>query len=134
MGELTRYNRGLWNAFDSIFNEMDSFLTSPDEGAGQGLRIHVDESDEAYELKAEMPGLLEDQVNVNMENDLLSITAEYSEESSNSFRRGKYRRTFSLPNDVDTDNIKASMERGILKIELPKSERSKPRKIEISRE
>lgn len=90
----------------------------------------------------ELPGVPADHVDVNLEDNVLTVTGEKQEtreESEKDERRwhlserryGRFTRSFVLPREVDTDRIAASFENGILTVTIPKSERVKPRKIEI---
>lgn len=96
------------------------------------LNIDVDVQDDNYIIKAEVPGIKEDDVSIGFENGMVTIEAEYKEESDNVFRQGKYSRSFSL-RDVDADKAVASLKDGILTIMLPKSEAAKARKIQITK-
>lgn len=88
----------------------------------------------------EMPGVSTEDVDISVENDVLTIRGHREAEEERgedvSYRRherghGRFSRTIPLPFPVDADAVDASYEAGILRIELPRSERSKPRQIEI---
>jgi HSP20 family protein len=99
----------------------------------------VEEKDRIL-LTAELPGFQENDVEVQMEGGVLTIRGERkseSEKEGRTFHRmersyGQFVRSFTLPNNVDRDNIKAKFNNGLLEIELPKREEAKPRQIKIS--
>lgn len=94
------------------------------------LRVKINEEDDHYILRAEVPGLRREDISLNFEDGLVALKAEWKEEREDQLRSGAYQwsRAFS---DIDVDKAKAILENGILRVELPKSEKSKPRKIEI---
>ena len=96
------------------------------------------ETSDRYLLEIEMPGVREENVNVTVENDILSIHGRMSDAGSSAqkristeFEAGDYRRVFKLTDQIDRQGILASYKDGILRLELRKAEDSKPRKIEI---
>jgi HSP20 family protein len=99
----------------------------------------VEEKDRIL-LTAELPGFQENDVEVQMEGGVLTIRGERkseSEKEGRTFHRmersyGQFVRSFTLPNNVDRDNIKAKFNNGLLEIEMPKREEAKPRQIKIS--
>jgi len=98
--------------------------------------VNIKETDNAYEVELSAPGKKKDDFNIDVENELLTISAEFKSEN-NSEENGKYtrrefsyssfRRSFTLPETVKDDDIKASYEDGILKITLPKKEEALPK-------
>lgn len=99
----------------------------------------VEEKDRIL-LTAELPGFQEKDVEVQMEGGVLTIRGERkseAEKEGRTFHRmersyGQFVRSFTLPNNVDRENIKANFHNGLLEIELPKREEAKPRQIKIS--
>lgn len=94
------------------------------------------------QVTMELPGVPANQVDVNLEDNVLTITGEKRETREqvdgderrwhlSERRYGRFTRSFVLPREVDTDRIEAGFENGILTVRIPKSERIKPRKIEI---
>jgi HSP20 family protein len=90
-------------------------------------------------IKAELPGLKKEEVNVSVENNLLTISGErkFEEETGREnyhrieFTYGQFRRSFTLPQFVDTAKITAGFKEGILTLLLPKREEAKPKQIEV---
>ncbi|MHC2582306.1 HSP20 family molecular chaperone IbpA [Bradyrhizobium diazoefficiens] len=103
--------------------------------------VDVTESDKAYEITAELPGMDEKDIEVNVANDGLIIKGEKKferEEKQKDYyvserRYGSFERHFGLPKDVEADKIEASFRNGVLKVTLPKTaEAQKPaKKIEV---
>jgi HSP20 family protein len=102
--------------------------------------VDIAEDKDRITLTAELPGFREDQVRIQMEGGVLTIRGERKfeeEKNGRNFHRversyGQFVRSFTLPNNVDRDQIRASFDNGLLKIELPKSEEARPREIKIS--
>jgi HSP20 family protein len=103
--------------------------------------VDIYENDEhGVVIRAELPGVDKQDVSVGVENGVLTLAGERKTdkelEEGTAYRRerfhGSFRRSFSLPDEVDTDQIAASFKDGVLEIRLPKSERAKPRKIEVN--
>ena len=100
----------------------------------------LSETDDAYVVKAELPGVNKDQVNLQLQDRELVISGEIPEpESGNGSRRhrssrrtGQFELRIYLPGDVNTDAVTAQLSDGILTVTVPKSEAAKPRKIEIT--
>ncbi|HRR33453.1 MAG TPA: Hsp20/alpha crystallin family protein [Kiritimatiellia bacterium] len=99
----------------------------------------VQEGEEAYTLTVELPGVSEKEIELTLENKVLSITAENTLETFkdytlvlNELPEVRYRAAFDLPEHVDTDSIKAAHKNGLLILTLPKREEVKPRRIAIT--
>jgi HSP20 family protein len=103
-------------------------------------RVDVHEEPDQYVVEVDLPGLSKDDIDVTMENDVLTISGERKREQEKKdrdrvFRRerfcGQFTRSMSFPGDVDVDNIAGSFKDGVLTLTLPKSEATKPRKIDL---
>ena len=113
------------------------------DSVGSGWAPHVDviETDEELMLTAELPGLSENDVTINLENSVLSISGEKTairkedetEQRSHVWERryGSFNRSFTLPRTVRTEDISALFENGVLTIHMPKVPEAKGRTIEI---
>lgn len=101
--------------------------------------IDVSESDGKVVVKAEMPGLDAKDIDIDITGDVLTLRGEKKAEEEKKDERfyyrerhhGSFQRSFRLPTSVDSDNVDAHFKNGVLTINLPKSEESKQRKIEI---
>jgi len=105
--------------------------------------VNIHENDNEYLLDFMVPGMKKEDFQINLENDLLTVSAEIKNEneekrdgySRKEFSFGSFKRSFTLPDTVNADNIKASYNNGILEVTLPKKEEAKPqpaRMIEIA--
>jgi HSP20 family protein len=103
--------------------------------------VDVRETDNEFLVSAEIPGLTRDDVEVTVENGVLSLTGEKQEEREEGGaesgyriverRYGRFQRSFSLPRGVDAEKVEAKFSDGVLKITLPKIAAAKPRQIKI---
>jgi HSP20 family protein len=102
----------------------------------------VDVYEDAHQvsLKIEIPGIDEKDIDIQVENNTLTVQGERKfekEEKEENFRRveRQYRsftRTFTLPSTIDSERVQASYDKGILKVKLPKKAEAKPKQIKIS--
>lgn len=101
--------------------------------------IDLYEMDQEYVIEAELPGLNQKEIEVNIEDDYLTIKGEKKREreiKSEDYHRaerfyGKFERRIALPSDIDKEKVKASYKDGVLKITLPKREEAKPKQIKV---
>ncbi len=112
-------------------------------GSGSLMRApetDVVETEREIRVVTEMPGLKPDDVEVDVENNVLTIRGEKREERTEGEqgkwhlaerRYGTFARSFVLPRDVDADNIGASFEDGVLTVTIPKSEKARRRRIDV---
>ena len=98
------------------------------------------ETDDHYVLRADLPGVSEGDVKIELDDNVLTISGERKsahKETKEGYYRverayGSFSRTLTLPEGVDADSISASFDRGVLEVQIPKPEQRKPRKVEIS--
>ncbi len=107
----------------------------------QTFRPNVDiiEREEELLVLADMPGAAADDVDINFENDTLTIFASVKNRRpdttrflANEYSVGDYLRTFRVGEVIDTERITADMKNGVLTVHLPKTERVKPKKIAVT--
>ena len=130
----------LQNQFNKIFN--DSFRNQADESALTTWAPAVDIYETPNELvvKADLPDVNEKDIDVRVENNLLTIRGERKFEKSVSEENylrvertyGSFSRSFSLPNTVNAEAIGAEYKNGVLTVNLPKREESKPRQVKVT--
>ncbi len=102
--------------------------------------VDIAEDKDRIVLTAELPGFKEDQIEIQMEGGVLTLRGERKfedEKEGRNFHRversyGQFVRSFTLPNNVDREKIKATFHNGLLEIALPKREEAKPRQIPIT--
>jgi HSP20 family protein len=100
----------------------------------------ITEDEKEYLIKAELPELRKEDVKVTVENGVLIISGERKfeqEEKKKKYHRvergyGTFVRSFTLPDDADANRVKAEFKHGLLTVHLPKSERAKPKHIEVN--
>ncbi|GMI88113.1 hypothetical protein like AT1G07400 [Hibiscus trionum] len=137
------FSLDVWNPFKDF--PLPSSLTTQTSDASAFLNAQVDwkETPEAHIFKADLPGLKKEEVKVEVEEDrVLQISGKRNvekEDKNDTWHRverssGKFTRRFRLPDNVKLDQIKASMENGVLTVTVPKVEVKKPdvKAIEIS--
>ncbi|GGM56851.1 heat-shock protein Hsp20 [Longimycelium tulufanense] len=107
--------------------------------AGWSPLADVCETDDAYIVDVEVPGVREEDLNVEMVGTELAVTGELRETRREGLVRRRTRRTghfeyrTSLPHDVDAERIEANLADGVLTLRIPKAEGAKPRRIQITR-
>lgn len=133
---------GRYNDFDNLFEGFFRPLRWVEEGASEGLvpRMDVSERDGEFVVKAEMPGIKKDDIEISLENGVLTISAETRSETEEKEgervirqerRYGKYLRSLRLGKEIDEKQVKASYKDGVLELVLPKAEAVKPKKISV---
>ncbi len=101
--------------------------------------VDISETEGEYQIKAEIPDVKKEDVKVTLEDGVLTIQGERKhekEEKGKKYHRiersyGSFVRTFSLPDVIDDDKVKAEFKDGVLNLYLPKSEKAKPKAIEV---
>jgi len=100
--------------------------------------VDIVENDKAYELMAEIPGMSKEDIHLSLEDNLLTINGNKETRFDDGIVRhrnerssGKFERSFRLPKEVKSNEIKAKYENGILTVTLPKAEEVKPKEISI---
>jgi len=102
--------------------------------------VDIQETEDAFRLFAELPGLTKEDIQITLENNVLRLSGERKLEKDvkkDNYQRiervyGSFARSFSLPHQVNSEGVTASFENGVLTVSVPKAEQSKPRKISIS--
>jgi HSP20 family protein len=138
-----------WDPFremEDMFDRYTKALTWPRRGSHEIMttgdwapRVDIAETDEAYIIKAEVPEVKKEDVKIVVDSGVLTISGERKqerEEEDKKFRRverlyGSFTRSFTLPNNVDEAKVDASFKDGILKLQIPKTEKTKPKAIEV---
>jgi len=137
LARLTNSDFGLPTLFDD-------FLRMPVEVFGNDLnpKVDVHEDEKAVYVKAEIPGLEEKDLNVTLKENMLTISGEKKSEKTEDEKGknywycersfGSFSRTIVLPDAINHDDVKASYKNGVLEIEIPKSEKAQPKKINVN--
>lgn len=102
-------------------------------------RVDIYETKEALFLIADMPGVDENTVDVELEKNIVTISGRVENGKVKDYNLvfseyevGDYERQFTLSDEIDRDKIKATVKQGVLRLELPKAEKVKPKKIAIN--
>lgn len=147
MRDLVNINerRPLWGTFNDFDNLFEGFLgprrIDTEDGGALIPAIDVSENDNEYRIKAEIPGVRKEDLNVSVQDGVLTINAEskYEEEEKKEGRiirqerrYGRFVRSMRLGKDVDASSVKADYKDGVLEIVLPKVEEVKPKKIDVA--
>ncbi len=131
----------LQNRVNSLFQ--DYGRSGQDELTATGSfvpPVDVYEDEHKVTLKLEVPGINQDDVDVRLENNTLTVSGERKfekEEKEENFHRierryGSFARSFTLPNTLDPESVTANYENGVLKIELAKRAEAKPKQIKVN--
>lgn len=102
-------------------------------------RVDISESENAFLIKAEVPGVKKEDVKVNLEDGVLSIQGERKQEKEEKGKRfhriersyGNFYRSFTLPENIDKTKIKASFNEGLLNLQIPKTKETIPHATEV---
>jgi HSP20 family protein len=135
--ELTTLQNEMNRLFGTVFD-------TPAPGNGGTLRrwmpaMDLVETADHFVLRADLPGMSEEDVNIEVEDRVLTVSGERKAEhteSKDGFHRierafGSFSRSLTLPEGVNPETVSASFDRGVLQLEIPKPEERKPRKISI---
>ncbi|MEM7581938.1 MAG: Hsp20/alpha crystallin family protein [Acidobacteriota bacterium] len=125
---------------DNFWNDAD-FVADGDAGQRTWLpAVDIRETDGAFVATADLPGLTKEDIDVSIEDNVLTVSGErkFEDASDNgTFRRverayGTFRRSFTLPRGVDSSKVEAKFENGVLTLDIPKSEVARSRKITVA--
>lgn len=153
MSALTRWEPSTrWNPWKEL-EEMEKRLTSVFGPSPSGVTdnkeamsvaqwsplVDITEDEKEYIVKAEIPEMKKEDIKINVHDDVLAITGERQyekEEKGKKYHKverayGSFMRRFTLPEDADGSKVSAEYKDGILNVHLPKSEKAKPKAIEI---
>jgi HSP20 family protein len=132
----------LQSQLNRIFEPFARFAAQDDEDLVSGTwvpPVDVAETQEKILVRAEVPGLKQEDIQIEFENGLLTIRGERKLEKSEGMTwhrvervYGNFSRSFTLPRSVDAEKIVASYREGILEIDVPKKEEAKPKNIRIA--
>ena len=144
MTQLTRRtpNRtvlDLQREVDSIFDQFFGRDSDDDTSAVWAPRTDLSETDNAFRIRLDVPGMTKEDITINLQNNTLTVSGERSserQEEGEEYVRverafGNFHRTFTLPDAVDPDSVEAAYDDGVLTINVPKTETSTRRQIEI---
>lgn len=147
MANITRWDpfsdlTFLQDRVNQLFNQPFAVWRNPEQSLGSANffpPVDIYEDDHSIILQAEIPGIHEKDLDIRLENNVLTISGErklQNEEKKENFHRierhyGRFSRSFGLPATVDPDSVNADFENGVLKVTLAKREEAKSRQIRI---
>ena len=135
--ELDLFRKSISNLFDDFFTIKSGSLFESDYMPA----VDVKEDDKGIYVKADIPGIDEKNLDVNIENNILMIKGEKSEERREEKDKrvimmertqGSFLRSIRLPDGIRADSIKAQFKNGVLSIDIPKEKVEEPKKVKIS--
>ena len=140
--ELHTVQQEMNRLFNTFF---DVPAGTPEGGQGTGMRrwmpaMDLVESEDHFVLRADLPGLAEEDVKLEVAGDTLTVSGERRfehEAKKDGFYRlergsGTFSRSLTLPEGVDADAIEAAFDKGVLEVRIPKPEQRRPRRVEIA--
>jgi HSP20 family protein len=138
--ELRRMQREIDRLFEGFFPTRLSEENGGVETISWTPRVDLAETEEAYHIHVDLPGLTKENVHINFQDGALSISGERKVEEKKEDRNyirverqyGSFYRLFSFPKAVKENKIEASYKEGVLEVTVPKAEESKPRRISVS--
>jgi HSP20 family protein len=140
MSQLVRFNTSptLRSIFENFWGH-DLMEDNPLE-RGKMPAVNVKDNEKNYEIDVSAPGMKKEDFNISVENRILTISAEVKDEKEvkedkytrREFVSSSFNRSFSLPENVEENNIEAKYENGILKVTVPKAQEQKPEKKTIA--
>ena len=139
--------RDPWSLFAEMQNQLDRALAQQSQNADADSVAHwrpavdIEETEDSFVLKADIPGVSPEDIELTMDKGVLAIKGERKSESTeekNGYTRterrfGRFERRFSLPDTADAENIEARGKDGVLAIVIPKKPVAQARKIEVTR-
>jgi HSP20 family protein len=150
MSNLTRWNprsdlevTDFFRPFESLMNDLWRNWPTRFEGEGMGAMLRpamdVVEDDNTLTVRLDLPGMSPEDVNVEVENNTLTVSGEMGDTMEKEGERyhyrersyGSFQRSIRLPNTIDTEDIDANFENGVLNITMPKRHEAKPKQIAV---
>ncbi len=147
-------NTNIWNPFREMEALLDRYnqatgrtlARSEDEGAvtlaDWSPSVDIEESDNSYLIKADLPGVKKEDIDVTFDKGVLGIRGEKHEEKETGEKGGKRHRTerfsgrferyFTLPSEINVEGIDASYRDGVLSLLIPKAREAKPKSIDVA--
>src|SRR5579872_4185999 len=138
--ELNTIQNEMNRLFNTFFEAPGGQATGPATARRWIPAMDLVETEDDFVLRADLPGVNEDDVNIELEDNVLTISgqrkAEHEERKEGYYRveraSGTFSRSLTLPEGVDPEKVSAKFDRGVLEVRIPKPEQRKPRKVTIS--
>lgn len=128
----SRMNR-VFNDFDSSYRTVPYYLVGDN-----WPRTNLHDAGDHLQLRAEVPGMAKDDLNITIQGNYLELSGSRKAERPEGYRVHKaeretatFSRSFTLPTEINSDKVEASLKNGILAMNLPKAEAAKPKQISV---
>lgn len=131
----------LRDAMNQLFEDSVVSPTRSGNSNTLAMPLNVRETEQGYQVEAVVPGLRPDDVDITIQDNVLTISGETRQEQQSDSKGGswhvmerhygRFSRSIALPTLVNADDVRASLENGILQLEVPKAEQVRPRKITV---
>lgn len=118
------------SSLDRFGSMFDDFFTNPAGFNQPAADLYEDEH--SYYARFELPGLKKDEVDLELENAVLTISSAENKKTEDGEVRASFQRSISVPDGVALDKVSANLEDGVLTVTMPKAEARKPRQITVS--
>lgn len=145
MSNLSRWDPlqdmlSLREAMNQLLEESVVAPSSTRRGPNFAPALDLSETPESYVVEASVPGLKPEDLDITIENNVLTIkgeTRQSAEDKNRNYHRverryGSFQRSIGLPTSVKADAVNATLEHGVLRLDIPKAEEVKPRRISVS--
>ncbi len=131
---LSEPSRSPWSGLENEINRLfESALTGFTEGFSPNhFPIDLYEDKDNTYVRAELPGLNRDDINVEMVEDYLTINGSRKMKEGDNEQSFSFSRSINIPEEVQADKVSAAYENGVLTVSLPKREEAKPKKITVT--
>ncbi|MEZ4589602.1 MAG: Hsp20/alpha crystallin family protein [Chloroflexota bacterium] len=135
-GEMARMRNEIDRLFEDAFNAP---VGKWERGSVWGFPLDVTENDDTFTVKAAVPGMNPDDLEITISDNVLTIKGETQDEEVRDDEKvhlrerrfGSFMRSISLPTPVESDNVEANMDNGVLTLQIPKAEAVKPKRIAV---
>ena len=127
----TDFDRFLGALFPTANRCGDACNTTESATWTSAPRVNLSETAENYEAKVELPGVKKEDIKVEFENSVLSVSAKRAVKTAEGDTTAEYSRSFTVPAGVDAGKVQAAYENGVLTLTLPKTPEAKLRTIEV---
>ena len=140
---LARIHSEPWNLVNQWRRDFERVFDGLEYGGqtdtGWSPAVDIKEEDDAYVLQADLPGVKPEEIDVRMENGVLTITGKRSSETKEERKNysriervtGSFYRRFTLPDTADSEKISANSKDGVLEVRIPKQDKVQPRRINV---
>lgn len=133
------YNSSPYRLFDQVFAGPEPGRRGPEASKGWLPAVDIHEDSEGLTFVTEVPGFSKEDLNISFEDGTLTLSGERTrqeEDEGRHFHRvertyGRFERSFTLPANVDSGHIDATLKNGLLTVSIPKREEAKPRQIAV---